>query len=112
MKIKQIICDSGREDAAIIFDNGNKITYKHERDCCEYNYMDLESLSNDVYINEDFDPELIFKPIEDLGFSFGNPGKMIFIPCYSEQNGYYTDLITICYNGTPVINVNCREVIE
>ena len=93
MKIKQIICD-GVQNAEIIFDNGNRIEYMHDRDCCEYNYMDLESLSNDVYVNEEFDPDLIFKHVENLGFVFGNPGKWIFIPCYSAQNGYYTNYIT------------------
>lgn len=114
MKIAKVITDVTfpAQDAQIIFDNGNVITYRHDRDCCEYNYMDVESIPNDVYINEDFDPDLTFEHVEGMGFTFGNPGKKIFVPCYSEQNGYYTDQITILYNGEEVLSVNCKEVID
>ena len=41
-------------EEAIIFDNGNKITFDHERDCCEYNYADFSILNPNV-VNYDYD---------------------------------------------------------
>ena len=105
MKIVDVI-----EEEKIIFDNGNEITFDHDQCCCEYNYADLGSIKNDVYFHEDFDPDLTFKFIDDLGFVFGNPGKWIFVPCYSEQNGYYTTDIDIYYNGKLVTSGDCKEV--
>lgn len=31
-------------DNAIMFDNGNWISFDHEPDCCEYNYADFSVL--------------------------------------------------------------------
>lgn len=31
---------------------------------------------------------IYFEEVLHAGFRFGNHGKMYFVPCYSEQNGY------------------------
>lgn len=86
------------EEERIIFDNGDTITFSHEQDCCEWNYADFSILTPNV-INYDFDFSypLQFEKIDELGFKFGSNGRWIFIPCYSEQNGYYTSEIDIYY---------------
>lgn len=82
----------------IIFDNGNIITFDHDQNCCECNYADFSVLnSNVINYDYDFDENLILEFVEDAGFKFGNEGHMIFIPCYSEQNGYYSTDIEIFY---------------
>ena len=73
----------------IYFDNGNRITCYHSPNCCEYNYADFEQI-DDLALQAEFDEKLIFKPLKGFGFRFGNEDKMFFIPCYSEQNGYYS----------------------
>ena len=89
---------------AIRFDNGNSITYEHYQDCCEYNYADLEQL-DDLARDTEFDEPLEYEAVEESGFRFGNKnGKMFFIPCYSEQNGYYSDDIEIHYDGEKVLH--------
>ena len=109
MKIKNVT------DNFIEFDNGNKITYKHDQDCCEYNYADFSILNeNNVNYSFNFNPELTFDFIYGMGFRFGSVdtyGNMhwIFIPCYSEQNGYYSDNIDICYNDKVVLTGACEE---
>lgn len=105
MKIQQVT------DEAIIFDNGNSITFDHEQDCCEYNYADFSILNeNVVNYNYDFKENLKFRAVEGMGFKFGSDGRWIFIPCYSEQNGYYTEEIDIYYNGKQVLNFNAEFV--
>lgn len=104
MKIYEITED------AIIFDNGNEITYEHEQDCCENNYADFSQLE-DLAKTVNFDENLTFEEIEGYGFRFGNPnGKMFFVPCYSDQNGYYSSDIDILYCGKKVIGVKCKEI--
>ena len=92
-------------DSAIIFDNGNNITYFHNPDCCEDNYADF-SVINENVINYDYNfPEkLRFKFIEGGGFKFGDTNAWIFVPCYSEQNGYYSTEIDILYNNEVVLS--------
>jgi len=98
MKIKQITND------CILFDNGNEITYGHEQDCCESNYAYFLSLTeDDVNYNYDFDENLEFEAIKNSGFRFGSDGVYIFVPCYSEQNGYYSCDVDIYYNGVKVL---------
>ena len=105
MKIQRVT------DEAIIFDNGNTITFDHEQDCCEYNYADFSILNeNVVNYNYDFKENLKFRAVEGMGFKFGSDGRWIFIPCYSEQNGYYTEEIDIYYNGKRVLNFNAEFV--
>lgn len=88
---------------AIEFDNGKDISFDHDQDCCEHNYADfeqLDSLARDV----DFSAPLVFEECE-YGFRFGNPPiNMFFVPCYSEQNGYYSNELDIWYDDKEVIH--------
>ena len=94
----------------IEFDNGNRITYSHDQDCCEQNYADFSQL-DDIATITDFDENLHFEFVNKFGFRFGNlPNKMFFVPCYSFQNGYYSDEITIHYNDVEMLSFSCEFV--
>lgn len=96
-------------DECIMFDNFKMIEYDHNQECCENNYADFESLEESAF-KEDFEEPLSFEEVPHSGFRFGNPGKMYFVPCYSEQNGYYSTYIDIYYDGMQVIhNMECEE---
>jgi len=98
------------DDEAITFSDGSKITYDHEQDCCEYNYADFEQL-DDIARNYTFTLPLQFENAGEAGFRFGDKKAMFFVPCYSEQNGYYTCNLDIYYNNECVLWVEC-EMIE
>lgn len=104
MKIKEITSE------AIIFDNGNTIFYDHYNDCCEYNYADFKQL-DDLGRNYDFDEDLKFEVVDECGFRFGDSRRMFYIPCYSEQNGYYSSDVDIYYDDDKVLSV-WGEVVE
>ena len=105
MKIKDI------NEERILFDNGNIITYNHEQDCCECNYADFLQI-DDIARSWDFDENLDFEAVEEVGFRFGNlPNKMVFVPCYSEQNGYQSSDIEIYYNDSQELYFNAKEII-
>ena len=92
MRIKKLIYE------AICFDNGSFITFDHEQNCCEDNYADFDQLESEAY-DFDFQKPLDFEMVE-YGFLFGNKGsRMFFVPCYSYQNGYYSDAVDIVYDG-------------
>lgn len=106
MKIKEVTLD------AITFDNGSAITFGHNQECCEWNYADFEQL-DDLALNYDYDENLIFESVENEGFRFGShPNRMFFIPCYSEQNGFYSSDIDIYYNDVQVLTLDCEEIIS
>ena len=106
MRIKEI-----NEDF-IRFDNGMVITDDHQQECCESNYADFEQIEDLAY-NIDFDEELIFEKIDDCGFRFGSKDTpMFFVPCYSEQNGYYTADIDVYFNRKKIMNVFCERIID
>lgn len=86
---------------SIIFDDGTEITYTHEQDCCEHNYADFEQL-DDLARGYTFKGKLLFESCEG-GFRFGDSRRMFFVPCYSEQNGYYTYEVDILVNGRLVL---------
>lgn len=91
----------------IKFSDGSQITFDHEQDCCEYNYADFEQL-DDIARGYTFEGEMQFKTSGDYGFLFGDSRRMFFVPCYSDQNGYYTSALDIYWNGVPVLSVDCE----
>lgn len=82
-------------EQVVRFDNGWFMDSYHCQDCCEYNYADFEQI-DDLARAYDFDPESMqMYPVEDSGFTFGDGRRLFFVPCYSEQNGYYSSDIDI-----------------
>lgn len=101
MKIVQVTNEK------IIFDNGNYIGFDYGEKCYTYNYADFTQLE-DMALDYEFDENLIFEAVEDAGFRFGDKGMMFFIPCYSEQNGYYSSDIQIYYNQRKVLDFDAK----
>lgn len=103
MRIKEVT------DEYILFDNYSRIWFDHKRECCEDNFADFEQLETGAF-DEDFSEDLIFEENE-YGFRFGSKSTpMYFVPCYSDQSGYYTDEIDIYYNRDIVIKgLGCLE---
>lgn len=96
---------------SIVFDNGSKITFEHDQDCCEWNYADFKQIEDEA-LEFNFNENLDFEKVEGSGFTFGNEGvRMFFIPCYSEQNGYYSSDIDIFFNDKKVFNLLAKECI-
>lgn len=96
----------------IYFDNGSCIHYDHDQNCCEDNWADFDQLEEAAFEYE-FNEELVFEAVEGAGFRFGNKGGMMFfVPCYSDQNGYYTEDIDIYYKNELVLNFECELRIE
>ena len=95
---------------AAIFFGEKLISFDHDQDCCEDNYADFKQIDREA-LTTDFPEDLTFETVPGLGFRFGYPGRMFFIPCYSEQNGYYSSDLDIYYCGKKVCYVTCKEVI-
>lgn len=103
-------------DEAIVFDDGSRITFDHDRDCCEWNYADFEQL-DDLARAYNFQLPLKFEAVNEGGFRFGDSRRMFFVPCYSDQNGYYTCAIDIYYTGysernEPVLSFDAKALFE
>lgn len=91
----------------ILFDDGCTITFDHWQDCLENNYADFVQLEESA-LNYDFDTNnMKFESVNNVGFRFGN-NYMFFIPCYSEQNGYYTTELDIYLNDMKVLHTECK----
>lgn len=87
MKIKEITSEH------ILFNNGTQIESYHDQDCCEHVYADFEQLLTTTIMDEEFTNEDLqqIRPIEDAGLKL----KTYLIPCYNEQNGYYSSDLTL-----------------
>ena len=92
---------------SIIFTNGDTIHHEHNQDCCENNYADFEQI-DDLAKEYKFRGELLFEKVGDTGFRFGDERCMFFVPCYSEQNGYYSNALSIFYNDREVLQPECE----
>ena len=99
------------DEQILHFTDGSTITTFHAQDCCEWNYADFDQI-DDIAPTFDFDMDnLVFEKVNG-GFRFGNlPSKMVFVPCYSCQNGYYSTDISIQYCGFDALYIDDLEVI-
>lgn len=104
VKIKNVTSD------AIRFTDGSIMSHQHDQDCCENNYASFTDI-DDLATEWEFELPLQFEKVNGYGFRFGNPNKMVFVPCYSEQNGYYSSDVDIYFNGEMVLNIECEEKI-
>lgn len=73
MKIKEVNTNY------ILFDNGSRITFDHEQDCCETNYADFEQLE-DLALEYEFENDSIFEVVPENGFRFSKQ----FVPTFSK----------------------------
>jgi len=98
-----------RNQNSIVFDNATTITYSHNQDCCEDNFADFSQLDNTGFDEFNFPDKLTIEIVDEFGFRVNG----FFIPCYSDQNGYYSSDIDICVyypDGSNVdFNFNCEE---
>ena len=114
-------------DEIITFDNGAMLTFEHDQDCCERVYADFEYLQIIPEIKDvEFSPpaetltELI-RVVDDLGFLLmgekcryadGSRRKYL-VPCYNEQNGYYSDNLTLIYrNGDIEMKLDVSQSVQ
>ena len=114
-KLQNMVCEAENikvieiTDKYILFDNGYQITYYHTPDCCEHNYADFNQLE-DTGIENFIFKDLKFEAVDGKGFRFGDDRLMFFVPCYSDQDGYYSTDLDIYLNDKIVLNFNCEEV--
>ncbi len=115
MKIKEV------KEESIVFDNGYKLEYYHEQDCCESVYAEFEILKDynvspvtgkSIDIKEiDFEESLIklAEGVKEVGFNMiSKIGEKFFVPCYNSQNGYYSGYLElILYKEN-----NAKEILD
>jgi hypothetical protein len=101
--------DSNDEDKGVILKFGEKeikLESYHDQDCCEHVYADFGIIKH--YLKQlitDY-KQLVIKKVPEMGIllhfvaSYSNDEK-IFIPCYNEQNGYYSDKLSLIITINP-----------
>ena len=104
MKFKEFIYSEDDELVGILFDNGDKIEHYHIADCCEYVYADWKSIDHSFF-NSEFD-EIKIEPCKRYGFTVNG----YFVACYNQQNGYYSDNLSII-KTSKVLNKK-RKLVE
>lgn len=104
------------EEELLEFDNGDTITSDWSPSCCEYNYADFSAIMDEELRNCEFDSVSFGRRQDGIGFNLifhGLPHKRMekydktyFVPCYSDQNGWYSSELTIYHNGKEVYSLN------
>lgn len=90
------------ESVTITFEDGT-ITFStyHNQDCCEIVYGDFSIVQyhKEKLVGNSI-TKIEVKAIEDMGFllcftTYYYSTEKIFIPCYNNQNGYYSDELVL-----------------
>lgn len=84
MKIEKITEDG------ITFEDGTHITHLHEQDCCENVYTDWMQLRDTNILDRDFN-KINLTGVKNAGIKLNE----YFIPCYDNQNGYYSSNLSL-----------------
>lgn len=82
----------------IKFDDNTYIVFNHDVECRENNYADFEQL-DDLARDYTFKGSIKFEEVPNSGFRFGDDRRMFFVPCYTEQNGWYTNIVNIYWQS-------------
>ena len=99
------------EENLLKFSDGTVITADHCPDCCECNYAKFDDLDDVAMATEFNTKRLKIEVVEGSGIRIGNkPSKMFFVPCYSDQNGYYSSDLDIYINGIEWAHINECEM--
>jgi hypothetical protein len=112
--------DFGNDSIAINFEDDQVILSDyHDQDCCENVYADWEILKHYEKQIDGYDEysNLVIKGVPEMGIllCFGDdPLRKVLIPCYNEQNGYYsTNLELKVKHGTgPEIRLDITNYVE
>lgn len=91
------------ENGIIFKDSKNEydkilLTSKHDQSCCESHYLDFSYLENNDFSNLLFDlnSKSLIEKVPGYGIRLvPTNGHPISIPGYADNNGYYTDDLTI-----------------
>lgn len=103
---KIVKMELGEETLTFEKEDGSKISlsYYHSQDCCEAVYADFSSAKyyQESIVGKEF-KELVIKGVAGMGFLIclfqdWERGEKIFIPCYNEQNGYYSSGLELVIN--------------
>ena len=98
----------GVTDDNTLFENGKKIEFFHEKEYQENNYAKFKDLDENAFKHE-FSGKLVFKK-EHNGFIFGDRREMFYVPCFSEQSGFYNRSIDIFYDNEKKLKVTGKWV--
>lgn len=81
----------------IAFENDFFLSYYHDQDCCEQHYLDFQHLSVKDFEGLKFDlTKEFFRKIPSYGIELiPIEGWGVKIPAYSNNNGYYSDNLSL-----------------
>ena len=94
------------DNKGLEFDNGTTISDYHYQECCEHVYADWEQLKDTDVLQHEFKDEIEIEKVENSGFRI----EGYFIPCYNDQNGYYSGELSLIINYKKEVNLDsCTE---
>lgn len=96
-------------DEKIVFDDGSTVEDFHEQDCCEHVYADFSQLADTNIMEREFD-DIQIEGVESSGFRING----YFVPCYDEQNGYYSGMLSLIIKqvGKPEKKIDISNFVE
>lgn len=102
MKIKEW------KDDELYFNDGSGIYCEHFEECCEHNWADFDAAFFEGFDEKNEFDYFTLEPKEEgilitlHGYPhkiFGKYDRKVWVPCYSDQSGYYSDELTVNYSG-------------
>jgi len=84
-------------NGGILFDNGWLLIDTHSQDCCENVYANWDYIKDEAgLMDTDFSDLRIEEVARRRSVGIRLCGQWsFFVPCYNEQNGYYSDVLDI-----------------
>jgi len=113
--------DKEGEEIIIVLEDEKeiKISAYHSQDCCENVYAEFNVIKyqKEDIIGKEY-KELVIKSVDELGFILcfyrdWEESEKVFIPCYNEQNGYYSSELELIINYDGVkTKIDITEYVE
>ena len=81
------------------------MSYEHDQDCCEHVYADFKQADWSDFDSKKYDTieKLVasIEIVEQAGFRIAG----LFVPCYDEQNGYYSNNLKLIFKKEMLVDI-------
>ena len=101
IEFEGIVTVANAVDDLIELSNGWSIGFFHDQDCCEHVFAECDNVKVGTQL-----VRLEIKRVDGMGVLFN--GQLI--NCYNEQNGYYSDDLSMSISDGKKIVFKCDDV--
>ena len=114
-KVTELV--GGDDSLKVVADKNITFTASHHDDCCEHVWADFGIINHykERIIGHKIE-NIVVKSVPEMGillcFNMSYNHENVFVPCYNEQNGYYSSNLELIVNDGTETKLDISDSVE